>query len=138
MFANVFYLASRLLLPPLVLSHLSLADYGLWSACFILIMYIGLTDAGFSNVYVRFVAGFHAKGDFAAINRLLSTGVITLSLMAVCVLFVLWFALPQVLDFLKVLPEQRGMATKRQAISISTVIDPDVDASKPRTVSRSQ
>ena len=111
MFANVFYLASRLLLPPLVLSHLSLADYGLWSACFILIMYIGLTDAGFSNVYVRFVARFHAKGDFAAINRLLSTGVITLSLMAVCVLFVLWFALPQVLGFLKVLPEQRGMAT---------------------------
>lgn len=111
MFANAFYLASRLLLPPLVLSHLSLAEYGLWSACFILIMYIGLTDVGFSNVYVRFVARYHAHGDTAAINRLLSTGVITLSLMAVCVLAGLWLALPQVLAFLKVLPEQRGMAT---------------------------
>jgi O-antigen/teichoic acid export membrane protein len=111
MFANAFYLASRLLLPPLVLSHLSLAEYGLWSACFILIMYIGLTDVGFSNVYVRFVARYHAHGDTAAINRLLSTGVITLSLLAVCVLSALWLALPQVLAFLKVLPEQRGMAS---------------------------
>lgn len=111
MAANAFYLLTRLLLPPLVLSHVSLADYGLWSACFILIMYIGLTDVGFSSVYVRFVARFHAQGDTAAINRLLSTGVLTLLLMAVCVLTGLWLALPQVLGFLKVLPEQREMAT---------------------------
>ncbi|NJD33509.1 MAG: hypothetical protein FIA96_01480, partial [Betaproteobacteria bacterium] len=111
MAANAFYLITRLLLPPLVLSHVALADYGLWSACFILIMYIGLADVGFSNVYVRFTARYHAQGDTAAINRLLSTGVFTLSLMAVCVLGGLWLALPQVLAFLKVLPAQREMAT---------------------------
>ncbi len=111
MLANVLYLATRLVLPPLVLSHLSLAEYGLWSACFILIMYVGLADVGFSNVYVRFVARYHAQGDTGAINRLLSSGVITLSLVSVGVLCGLWLALPQVLDLIKVLPEQREMAT---------------------------
>lgn len=111
MFAKVFYLTSRLLVPPLVLAHISLAEYGLWSACFVLIMYIGLTDVGFSSVYVRFVARFHAQGDLNSINRLLSTGVLTLSLMAVLVWLGLWLLLPHILDFLKVDPHQRGTAS---------------------------
>lgn len=110
MFSKSLYLASRLCLPPLVLSHISLADYGLWSACFILIMYIGLTDVGFSNVYVRYSARYHAQGDTMAINRLLSTGVMTLAGLSLLVLAGLWLALPQVLDFLKVLPEQHHKA----------------------------
>ena len=93
MFASAFYLVSRLMLPPLVLSHISLMEYGLWSACFVLIMYIGLSDVGFSNVYVRFTARYHARGDIPAINRLLSTGMITLTGMALLVLLGLWLAL---------------------------------------------
>ena len=110
MFASVFYMATRLLLPPLALAHLSLAEYGLWSVCFILIMYIGLADVGFSNVYVRFVAQFHAAGDTAAINRLLSTGVLTLAAISLLLIAGLSLALPQVLDFLKVDSAQRGAA----------------------------
>jgi O-antigen/teichoic acid export membrane protein len=110
MFAKAFYLVSRLCLPPLVLSHISLADYGLWSASFILIMYIGLTDVCFSNVYVRYSARYHAQGDTPSINKLLSTGVITLSALSVLVLGALWLALPYVLDFLKVATTQRSVA----------------------------
>ena len=110
MFAKAFYLVSRLCLPPLVLSHISLADYGLWSASFILIMYIGLTDVGFSNVYVRYTARYHAQGDTHSINRLLSTGIITLSALSVLVLGALCLALPLVLDFLKVDIAQRHVA----------------------------
>jgi O-antigen/teichoic acid export membrane protein len=110
MFAKAFYLVSRLCLPPLVLSHISMSDYGLWSASFILIMYVGLTDVGFSNVYVRYSARYHAQGDTNSINRLLSTGVITLSLLSALVLTGLWILLPHVLDFLNVDAAQRGMA----------------------------
>jgi len=110
MFAKTFYLLSRLCLPPMVLSHISLADYGLWSASFILIMYIGLTDVGFSSVYVRYSARYHAQGDTNSINRLLSTGVITLSVLSVLVLGGLWLVLPHVLDFLKIAAAQRTIA----------------------------
>jgi O-antigen/teichoic acid export membrane protein len=111
MFSKVLYLASRLLVPPLVLAHISLVEYGLWSAAFLLIMYIGLTDVGFSNVYVRFTARFHAEGDVAAINRLISTGIFTLALLALLVLAVLWLALPLVLDLLKVEAAYHDTAT---------------------------
>ena len=102
MFAKALYLATRLCVPPLVLAHITLAEYGLWTACFVLIMYVGLTDVGFSNVYVRFTARYHAEGDVEAINRLLSTGVIMLSAMALPVLAGVWLALPLVLDFLNI------------------------------------
>lgn len=102
MFAKALYLVTRLCIPPLVLAHISLGEYGLWTACFILIMYVGLTDVGFSNVYVRFTARFHAEGNVNGINRLLSTGVILLSGMALVVFVCVWLALPLILNFLKI------------------------------------
>ena len=102
MLAKALYLVTRLCVPPLVLAHITLAEYGLWTACFVLIMYVGLTDVGFSNVYVRFTARYHAEGDVGGVNRLLSTGVIMLSAMALFVLAGVWLSLPLVLDFLKI------------------------------------
>jgi len=112
MVAKALYLLTRLCIPPMVLAHISLAEYGLWTACFVLIMYVGLTDVGFSNVYVRFTARFAASGNVDGINRLLSTGVATLCALAVLVLAGVWLCLPLVLDFLKI------GATYRQTASI--------------------
>lgn len=110
MLASVFYMATRLLVPPLVLAHLTLAQYGLWSACFVLIMYIGLTDAGFSSVYVRLTAVFHAAGDLHSLNRLLSTGVLSLTVLSSGVLLLLWLALPLLLAWLRVAPADQATA----------------------------
>jgi len=106
MFANMFYLVSRLILPPMILAHVSLAEYGLWSACCVLLMYIGLTDAGFSNVYVRYTARYHAQGDTDSINKLLSTGVLTLSAVALVLLCAIWFVIPHLLSLLNVSVDQ--------------------------------
>ena len=102
MFAKALYLATRLCVPPLVLAHISLAEYGLWTACFLLIMYVGLTDVGISNVYVRFTARYHAEGNVDGVNRLLSTGVILLSGMALVILAGVCATLPAILGFLKI------------------------------------
>jgi len=111
MFANMFYLVSRLILPPMILAHVSLAEYGLWSACCVLLMYIGLTDAGFSNVYVRYTARYHAQGDTDSINKLLSTGVLTLSAVALVLLCAIWFVIPHLLSLLNVSVDQQQTAT---------------------------
>ena len=111
MFAKALYLVTRLCIPPMVLAHLTLAEYGLWTACFVLIMYVGLTDVGFSNVYVRFTARYAAVGNVDGINRLLSTGVATLSLLSLIVLAGVWFCLPLVLDFLKIDAAYRDKAS---------------------------
>lgn len=111
MLGKVVYLCSRLIIPPLVLSYIGLAEYGLWSTAFILVMYIGLADVGFSAVYVRYVAHYHAASDSESINRLLSTGIVTLSVISVLILSVLWLVLPYIFQFLKVDVTYHAVAT---------------------------
>ncbi len=110
MAAKLFYLVTRLGLPPLVLAHLTLAEYGLWAACFVIIGYIGLADLGLPSIYVRYVARLHAGGDTDGINRTLSTGMFTIGAIACGVLIVLYAALPLTLDLLKIEGPARASA----------------------------
>jgi O-antigen/teichoic acid export membrane protein len=111
MAAKLFYLVTRLCLPPLVLANISLAEYGLWAACFVIIGYVGLADLGLSSVYVRYVARLHAQGDTGGISRTLSTGMISIGAIACAVLGALHFAMPLLLDVLKVEEASRQTAT---------------------------
>src|SRR5215469_16651506 len=72
--AYVGYVLTRFCIPPFVLAHISLEAYGLWSATFILVSYIGLSTMGLSGVYVKYVAEYAAKRDYHKANQLLSTG----------------------------------------------------------------
>jgi len=102
MAAKLFYLVTRLCLPPLVLAHVSLAEYGMWAACFVIIGYVGLADLGLSSVYVRYVARLHARGDTEGIGRTLSTGMVGIGVVACVVLGALAAAVPTLLDLFKV------------------------------------
>jgi O-antigen/teichoic acid export membrane protein len=100
--AKVFYLATRLGLPPIVLAHITLAQYGLWAACFVIIGYIGLADLGLPSIYVRYVARLHARGDTDGISRTLSTGMLSIGAIACAALVALYAALPLCLDLLRI------------------------------------
>ena len=110
MAAKLLYLVTRLGLPPLILAHISLAEYGLWAACFVIVGYIGLADLGLSSVYVRYVARMNAQGDTDGISRTLSTGMLSLGAIACVLLGVLYALLPAALDLLKIEPAARGTA----------------------------
>ena len=75
--SKTLYLATRFFLPPVVLAYISLEEYGIWAVCFILIGYLGISAFGVSNVYVRYVAEYYSNGRIDKINRLLSTGMIS-------------------------------------------------------------
>lgn len=99
---NVFYLATRLGIPPFVLTYVSLAEYGLWSYCFIILSYLGMGVFGVTNVYVRYAAIFFAKRDYTSINRLISTGVFSIAVTSSCLLTLLWFGIPWLLSLFNV------------------------------------
>lgn len=92
--ANIFYLATRLCIPPIVLAYVSLAEYGLWSYCFIILSYLGMGVFGITNVYVRYIAVYCAKKKYNRINELLSTGIISISAICLALFALLWFGLP--------------------------------------------
>jgi O-antigen/teichoic acid export membrane protein len=108
--AKLLYAASRVALPPLALLHMGLADYGLWSTCFVLVSYIGMCASGFSLIYLRQTALHHQRGDLAAIGRLLSTGMLAMAGLACILMLGLYLATPALLDLFKVAPGQRELA----------------------------
>ncbi|WP_353570582.1 hypothetical protein [Candidatus Albibeggiatoa sp. nov. BB20] len=92
--SKVFYLATRLFIPPLVLTHVGQAEYGIWAVCFVLISYLGLGAFGVSNVYIRYVAEYHARNELEKINGLISTGIVLVSSISLLLLCIFWFILP--------------------------------------------
>ncbi|MCP5508729.1 MAG: oligosaccharide flippase family protein, partial [Chlamydiales bacterium] len=107
---NVFYLFTRLFIPPFILSYVPLNEYGLWSYCFILISYLGMSVFGVTNVYVRYVAIYYANGEMDKINRLVSTGLITITLLCVFFLPILWWGLPWIIGLFKIGDALHSMA----------------------------
>ena len=59
---------------PFLLARIGLEAYGIWTTIFILVGYVGLTTLGISNVYIKYVAEFHARKEYDKANALLSTG----------------------------------------------------------------
>jgi len=100
--AKVLYLLTRFSLPPIILSSISLEEYGLWAIAFILVAYLGMGAFGVSNVYVRYVAQYHAAGDIGRIGDLLSTGLVLVTLFAMVTLIALWFCLPLMLNWFSI------------------------------------
>jgi O-antigen/teichoic acid export membrane protein len=110
--SKALYAVSRVALPPLTLSYVGLAEYGLWATCFVIVSYLGMTASGFALVYLRKTAQWASVGDTAAISRLLSTGIFTMAAAAASLLGLLWLALPWLLDVFQVAPDQRPLATQ--------------------------
>jgi O-antigen/teichoic acid export membrane protein len=72
--ARVVNMARGVCLIPFLLAHIGLEAYGIWTTIFILVTYVGLTTMGVSNVYIKYVAEFHARREYDKANALLSTG----------------------------------------------------------------
>jgi O-antigen/teichoic acid export membrane protein len=71
--AKLLYLVTRFFLPPIILAYISLEEYGIWAMCFILIGYLGMSAFGVSNVYIRYVAQYHAQGEEHRIGAAISS-----------------------------------------------------------------
>jgi len=72
--ARVVNMARGVCLVPFLLLHIGLEAYGIWTTIFILVSFVGVTTMGLSNVYIKYVAEFHARREYDKANALLSTG----------------------------------------------------------------
>jgi len=103
--AKIFNLMTRLLIPPIVLGFVSLHEYGLWAICFVIISYFNLGAFGIANVYIRYVAAYHATNEIHKINGLVSTGMVLVTTISSIFLLVLWYVIPFLVEnVFKILP----------------------------------
>jgi O-antigen/teichoic acid export membrane protein len=102
--ARAGYMVSRVLVPPFVVARIGLQSYGLWSALFVFISYIGFSALGVSSAYVKYVAEYVARGEIRKANSLLSTGIVATTIIGLAVFLISLLASPWILSWLNVPP----------------------------------
>jgi O-antigen/teichoic acid export membrane protein len=100
--AEVWQMASRLVLTPVVLGALGLEGYGSWTLLFTLCSYGFMLSAGFGVVVSKLTAEFDRHGEGQLLSESLGTGMAVLGAVGLVLLALLWGASRTVLEFLNV------------------------------------
>ncbi|GFM34477.1 oligosaccharide flippase family protein [Desulfovibrio subterraneus] len=100
--ANVIYLATRLIITPFILVHVSLAEYGLWSFCFVILSYAGMSAFGINNAYIKYTAEYHVAGEVDKISRLLSTGLFIMGSVSLVCFGLLYLCAPWLVHLFRI------------------------------------
>jgi O-antigen/teichoic acid export membrane protein len=72
--ARVAQVATRLVTVPIVIYHLGLGGYGIWSIIMTTAAYLRFGSVGVKSAFQKYVAEATGNGDFESANKLLSTG----------------------------------------------------------------
>src|SRR5580704_2364999 len=72
--ARFAQVTSRLVSIPIVIAHLGLGGYGIWSIIMTTAAYMRFGSIGIKSAFQKYVAEATGNGDFETTNRLLSTG----------------------------------------------------------------
>lgn len=108
--SQVLQLVTRIAVTPFALHYISLAEYGLWTLCFVILSYAGLSAFGVNNAYVRYTAEYLAAGQRRKVDELASTGFFAMSSLSLALYVALLLLLPLFLDSHGVDPAMRDLA----------------------------
>lgn len=110
MAGRILYLLTRVALPPFILQHISMEEYGIWTTCFLIIGYLGMGAFGVSNVYIRYVAEYNATHKLEKVGPLIGAGLTITLLFSAVSLVALWFGLPWLYVAFKIPPHLESTA----------------------------
>ena len=85
---------------PLILYKIGVAGYGTWAVFLAINGLTSLADLGLVGTLSKFVAEYHARRNFPALSRLLSSGLILFLLLDIVISTVLWAAIPRLTGLL--------------------------------------
>jgi O-antigen/teichoic acid export membrane protein len=81
--ARVTQVATRLVTVPIVIAHLGLGGYGIWSIVMTIAAYMRFGSIGIKCAFQKYVAESMGGGDFETTNQLLSTGCAAMAVVSV-------------------------------------------------------
>lgn len=110
MLTTVVHLVSRLLLVPLILHFVPMAHYGLWTICFVILSYAGMSAFGVRSAYIKYVAKYWSLGDRNAINILISTGLTVMGIGSLFIYFAISSGIPVLMELFHVEKQMHGLA----------------------------
>jgi O-antigen/teichoic acid export membrane protein len=81
--ASFAQVATRLVTVPIIIAHLGLGGYGIWSIIMNAAAYMRFGSAGIKSAFQKYVAEATGNGDYLTANRLLSTGTAVMVVLSV-------------------------------------------------------
>jgi O-antigen/teichoic acid export membrane protein len=91
--SRVAQVSTRLVTIPIVITHLGLGGYGIWSIIMTTAAYMRFGSVGIKSAFQKYVAESTGNGDFETTNKLLSTGCACMLGLSLAVLIpVAWFS----------------------------------------------
>jgi len=85
--ANGVQVGTRLLTVPIVIQHLGLGGYGIWSIVMVTVAYMRFGTAGVKSAFQKYVAEATSTKQFDNANQLISTGAISMLILSLIGLF---------------------------------------------------
>ncbi len=81
--ASLFQVGTRLVTVPVIIYHLGLGGYGIWSIIMTGAIYMRIGSVGIKGAFQKYVAGATGDGGYDRASQLLSTGTMGISLLSV-------------------------------------------------------
>jgi O-antigen/teichoic acid export membrane protein len=81
--ASATQVATRLVTVPIVIHHLGLGGYGIWSIIMTTVTYMRFGTAGIKSAFQKYVAEATGNGEFETASRLVSTGSISILVLSI-------------------------------------------------------
>lgn len=81
--SKIAQMGTRLVTVPIVIAHLGLAGYGIWSVIMTAAAYMRFGSIGIKSAFQKYVADATGNGDYEKANRLLSTGFAAMAVLSV-------------------------------------------------------
>lgn len=100
--SSVVWAATRLITVPVVISHLGLGGYGIWSIIMATGAYMRFGTAGIKSAFQKYVAEATGTGDYERASRLVSTG-------SICILILSILGLIPIAIFSKTIAKASGV-----------------------------
>lgn len=84
--ATAVQIATRFVTVPVVIHHIGIGGYGIWSIIMVTAAYMRFGSAGVRSAFQKYVAEATGTGNFVEANKLVSTGSITMLLISLVAL----------------------------------------------------
>jgi len=120
--AEVWRVGSRFVVTPIVLAHIGLAGYGVWTLIFSLSAYVSIANVGFGVSYVKFTAECVRVRDYARLRSILGAGTAVVGAFAVVGVAVAWLGGQALLRWLNVPAQLIGDAHVAMLIVIAVLV----------------
>lgn len=119
--AQVWQMASRLVLTPIVIARLGLEGYGAWTLVFSLCSYAIALDVGAGWAYAKLTAELDERGNYSVLSDVLSSGLVLVGSAAALGLTAVWLAHAWILPILGV-PQHLLHETERTLLVLSLAV----------------